>query len=152
MESDNSDGSCEDRGITGWIVFVVWLLMVWFVGRAIWQRRSQLVGARGVGVGADIGHLHDVPRVHVDDLTMIGPEVARLALTPATSPDPGSTEKAPGGVFLISMSLQDPGFAILQDWLERRSTLGLVMPPDSSIIRLRSLDDLQPITLRRVDC
>ena len=29
--------------------------------------------------------------------------------------------------------------------------LAIVMPPDSRIVRLRSIDDLQPLTLRRVD-
>jgi hypothetical protein len=45
----------------------------------------------------------------------------------------------------------DFGFGLLREWQRAGTAVAIVMPPDSHIVRLRSVDDLQPLTLRRVD-
>ena len=66
----------------------------------------------------------------------------RLALTPEAGPDID---------LVVSLSEGDFGYQLLRDWQRTRATVAMVMPPESHIVRLRSVDDLQPLTLRRVD-
>ena len=114
-----------------------------------------------MGVRADLARLHDVPRVRVSELTITGPDVARLALVAAQGGDADITEDSAdaagadqgtsvGLEFSIAMNESDPGFPLLHDWIDRQCVLGVVMPPDSRLIRLRCLEDLQPLTLRRL--
>ncbi|HTD50284.1 MAG TPA: hypothetical protein VK771_06780, partial [Acidimicrobiia bacterium] len=95
------------------------------------------------------------------ELTMTAPDVARLGLIAAPGGDRNGTD-APtdtdtdagqrlGLEFSIAMNESDPGYPLLNDWLDRQCVLGVVIPPDSRLIRLRCLEDLQPLTLRRVD-
>jgi hypothetical protein len=111
-------------------------------------------------VRADLERLRAVPRVRVSELTMTGPDVARLGLIAAPGGDGDGTD-APTGAdtdagervgleFSIAMNESDPGFPLLNDWIDRQCVLGVVMPPDSHLIRLRCLEDLQPLTLRRM--
>ena len=92
---------------------------------------------------------------------MTAPDTARLALETVQGPD-GSDSDEPepkptgdGAVvtleFSIAINETEPGYPLLQDWMERQCILGVVLPPDSPLIRLRCLDDLQPLTLRRLD-
>jgi hypothetical protein len=139
----------------------VWFCLVGVVGITIWRRRAQLIPQRGMGVRADIGRLRDAPRVRVSELTMTAPDAARLALETvqgpdATDSDPAEEQRAddgPGVTFEFSIAINEsePGYPLLQDWIERQCILGVVLPPDSPLIRLRCLDDLQPLTLRRLD-
>ena len=48
------------------------------------------------------------------------------------------------------MNENEPGYPLLREWIGRRAVLGVVLPPDSRLIRLRNLEDLQPLTLRRL--
>jgi len=116
---------------------------------AIWRRRRSMVGVRGFGPTADIGRLHDVPRVRVGELTVIGPERARLVLVPAS--DAGVHAADAEAEYLVAVDAEEPAFDILRDWQANQRVLGAVAPNDSRILRLRSLDDLQPLTLRRLD-
>ena len=105
-----------------------------------------------MGVRADVERLHDMPRVCVTDLTMTEPDVARLVLAPTTRDDlHASDTDIVEFEFLIAINESEYGFALLRQWREHQSVLGVVIPPESRIIRLRSLDDLQPLTLRRLD-
>ena len=131
--------------MTGLVWFVVCLVVIGFILRAIWHRRSQLIPERGTSVRADVGALSDVPRVRLSDLQMVGTDVARIVFVPI---DPERTAES---AMLVSIGEREQGFAILRNWYEKGSTLGLVIPPDSRLVRLRGLDDLQPLTLRRVD-
>jgi hypothetical protein len=84
-------------------------VVLWCVAILIWRRRAQIISVRGMGVRADIGRLHDVPRVRIGELTMISPEVARLALVSASAAEQEGEPKRVGeGLFLISMSETDP--------------------------------------------
>jgi hypothetical protein len=140
----------EDRRITGIITLLIVLLVAWSIASAIWRRRTSLVSMRGYGVRADVERLHDVPRVRVSDLTMTGRDVARLTLAAVSADDGDASESsAVEIVVLVAISESESGFSLLREWLERQSVLGVVMP--TRIIRLRSLDDLRPLTLRRVD-
>lgn len=107
------------------------------------------MGVRGFGTSADIGRLHDVPRVRVGELTVIGPEQARLVLVPAS--DAGVKAADAEAEYLVAVAADEPAFDILRDWQANQRVLGAVAPNDSRILRLRSLDDLQPLTLRRLD-
>jgi len=113
-----------------------------------------------MGVRADLERLRDVPRVRVSELTMTGPDVARLGLIAAPGGNrdgtdaPTEIDSDPGQrvelEYSIAMNESDPGFPLLNDWIDRQCVLGVVIPPDSKLIRLRCLEDLQPLTLRRV--
>lgn len=108
-----------------------------------------MVGVRGWGTSADIGRLHDAPRVRVSELSVTGPDRARLVLVPAT--DAGVHAADAAAEYLVAIDPDEPAFGTLQDWQATQQVLGAVAPDESRILRLRSLDDLQPVTLRRVD-
>ena len=140
--------------ITGPIAFLVWGVAVAVIAITIWRRRVQLVSVRGMGVRADVERLHDVPRVRVSELTMTGPDAARLGLVavPGDGDDAETEETDVVGLECsIAMNESEPGFLLLREWIDRQCVLGCVMPPDSRLIRLRCLEDLQPLTLRRLD-
>lgn len=149
-----------DQTITGLISLLIWFVGACVIAITIWRKRAQLVSQRGMGVRADLARLHDVPRVRVSELTITGPDVARLALVAAQGGDGDATEESAdaradpasfvGLEFSIAMNESDPGFPLLHDWIDRQCVLGVVMPPDSRLIRLRCLEDLQPLTLRRL--
>jgi hypothetical protein len=149
-----------DRTITGFISLLVWFVGACVIAITIWRRRAHLIPSRGMGVRADLERLRDVPRVRVSELTITGPDVARLGLIAApggdrdgtntpTDTNPGSGEVV-GLEFSIAMNESDPGFPLLHEWIDRQCVLGVVMPADSRLIRLRCLEDLQPLTLRRL--
>ena len=85
----------------------------------------------------------------------------RLALETVQGPDATDSDRAEDKraddgpavtfEFAIAINETEPGYPLLQDWMERQCILGVVLPPDSPLIRLRCLDDLQPLTLRRLD-
>jgi hypothetical protein len=52
---------------------------------------------------------------------------------------------------VVSLQEDDFGYELLRQWQRSGTKVAIVMPPDSRIVRLRSVDDLQPLTLRRVD-
>jgi hypothetical protein len=146
--------------ISGFIALLVWSVAAVVIAITIWRRKAQLVSKRGMGVRADLLRLHEVPRVRVKDLTMTGPDAARLALVAAdvNGVDGESEERerpheegSIGLEFSIEINESEPGWPLLREWIERQCVLGCVMPPDSRIIRLRCLEDLQPLTLRRLD-
>jgi len=105
-----------------------------------------------MGLRGDIELLHDVPRVRVRELTITEPDTARLAMVAAHEHDDVDRIAEDRGLvgleFLIAMNESDPGFLLLREWEARECVLGIVLPPDSQLIRLRCLEDLQPLTLR----
>lgn len=137
----------------------MWVVAAAVIAITIWRRRAQLVSVRGMGVRADLTRLHEVPRVRVTELTMTGPNAAHLALVTATASGEDDTEseemtyeEGPIGLeFSIEMNESEPGWGLLREWMQHQSVLGCVVPPDSRLIRLRCLEDLQPLTLRRLE-
>ena len=132
----------------------------------IYRRRASLIPQRGMGVRADLERLREVPRVTVSALTPTGPESARLQLVAASNGehdvsngvdgalvvDPAGDDASTLGLeFLVALNETDPGWPLLHEWIERQCVLGFVIPPDSHVLRLRCLEDLQPLTLRCLD-
>jgi hypothetical protein len=126
------------------VLVLVLALMIGFLVSVIQRRRRSLVGQRGMSIGADLGALSDQPRVRVADLTRVGPESTRLVLTPerATAEDL---------VFVVSLKEGDSGYQLLEEWQRSSCWVAVVIPPGSRLVRLRSIDSLQPLTLRRLD-
>jgi len=117
----------------------------------ILRHRSAIVPVRGMSTTADVGRLRDMPRVVVRDLTLTDADVARLTLESAADSHPAESPSAPESEYLVALNAGDPEYHVLIDWVAHRSVLGIVLPPGSRLLRLRNVDDLQPITLRRVD-
>jgi len=124
------------------VVILVVAVVVWVAVSFVRSRRHGLEAKRGVSIGADLGKLADAPKVTVQAVTITGPDRVRVVLTPQSGPDLD---------FVISLSERDFGFGLLRDWQRAGNAVAIVMPPDSHIVRLRAVDDLQPLTLRRVD-
>jgi hypothetical protein len=137
------------------VVNVVLALLVlslawWFVSSVVRRYRRGIVAERGMSVGADLGSLADKPRVRVRAVSRVGPDRVRLILSPETGPDDGRST-SPDLDLMVFLSEEEFGFEQLREWKRSDSPLAIVLPPDSRIVRLRSIDDLQPLTLRRVD-
>jgi hypothetical protein len=130
---------------------LVLLLLIWGVV-AILRRSHGVVARRGLSVGADLGSLADKPRVRVRAVTKAGPDRVRLILTPEPGPadGPGHTT-SPDLEFVVFLREEQSGFELLNEWKRSEGSLAIVLPPDSRLVRLRSIDGLQPLTLRRVD-
>ena len=124
------------------IVVIIVVAVVWVVVAFVRNRRHGLEAKRGVSIGADLGKLADTPQVTVQAVTTTAPDRVRVVLTSQSGPDLD---------FVVSLSEQDFGFGLLRDWQRAGSAVAIVMPPDSHVVRLRSVEDLQPLTLRRVD-
>jgi hypothetical protein len=125
------------------VLVVVLLLIVWFVVSFV-RRRQGLVAQRGTSIGADLGALADQARVRVRSVMKEGPDRVRVVLTPEADPETD--------LDLVVLLREDEfGFELLHEWKRSERSIAIVMPPDSRIVRLRSIDDLQPLTLRRVD-
>jgi hypothetical protein len=133
-------------------MLLVAVLVAWWIARAIWRRRAGLISTRGFGVRADVEHLHDLPQVRVSALTMTDANVARLVLADAnTKGSDASDSNRVELVFSVELNGSDRRFDLLREWLEDQSVLGVVLSPENQIIRLRCLEDLRPLTLRRLD-
>jgi hypothetical protein len=134
--------------IVGFVLLLAWLVAVCLISLTIWRRRATLVSKRGTGVRADVERLREVPRARLSDVSIVGRDVTRLVLVATRSED-----RAEGvdGDFSVALNASDPEYETLREWLDRGSDLGVVLPPGGRLIRLRNLEDLQPLTLRRVD-
>ena len=120
------------------VVVVVTAVVVSFVR----SRRHGLEAKRGLSIGADLGKLADTPTVIVQAVTLASAENVRVVFAQADGPDLD---------LVVSLKEDDFGYQLLRQWQRSGSKVAIVMPPDSRIVRLRSVDDLQPLTLRRVD-
>jgi hypothetical protein len=133
------------------VVVLVVLLLAWYVVSIVRRHRRGIVAERGMSVGADLGALADQPRVRVRAVTKAGPDRVRLVLTPETGPIDGPELPAsPDLDLVVFLREEEFGFGLLHEWKRSESSLAIVVPPGSRIVRLRSIDDLQPLTLRQV--
>jgi hypothetical protein len=128
--------------MTNILLVVAFAAVAWFVFSYIQRHRRQLVPERGTSVGADLGALADLPRVRVASVMTVGPDRVRVVLAPEAGPELD---------MVVSLSEDEFGFEQLHEWQRSGSPVALVMPPSSRIVRLRSVDDLQPLTLRRAE-
>jgi len=124
------------------VLLVVVGLVTWAVVAIIRRRRHGLVAERGTSVGADLGTMRDQPRVRVREVTTTGPGRAHLVL---------AAESGEGDLQLdVFLSDEEVGFELLEDWRARQCPVAIVSLPGNELVRLRCIDDLQPLTLRRV--
>lgn len=126
------------------------LLLIFFVVSFLRRRGYGIVARRGLSIGADLGALGDAPRVRVRAVVTEAADRVHLVLTPETGPD-SELPPSPDLHFTVALNDEEFGFRLLHEWKRSQSSLAIVMPPDSRIVRLRSVDDLQPLSLRRVD-
>ncbi|HTD50923.1 MAG TPA: hypothetical protein VK771_10005 [Acidimicrobiia bacterium] len=132
--------------------FLAWSVVIGFVASEVWRRRARLFNRHGMGMHADVERLYQLARVCVSGLTMTGRDVARLGLSRNHANNHiDRTLDMVEGDYLVALKESDSEFELLHRWLEHQNVLGVVLPPQSRIIRLRCLDDLQPLTLRRLD-
>jgi hypothetical protein len=125
--------------------FVLLAALILF-GAAVWwvqRHRRSFVPQRGTSVGADLGAMSDKPRVRVRTLMPVGPGRVHLILEPE-----GETAELD---LVVLLGEGDAGLELLEQWKSAESVLALVLPPGGRLVRLRSIDDLQPLTLRRAD-
>ena len=80
-------------------------------------------------------------------MAQVQPGRVRLVLNPV----PDASAPVPDLEVLVDLGADEFGFKQLEEWMRSQSVLAMVLPPDSHVLRLRALDDLQPLTLRRVD-
>jgi hypothetical protein len=138
--------------VTSLLLVLVILVAVWFVISFVRRHRAGLVAERGISVGADLGRLADQPTVRIRSVTRSAPDRVRLILTPEAGSVHDAESTTSSDLDLVVLLRQDEfGCDLLQNWQRSETSIAIVMPPDSRIIRLRSIDDLQPLTLRRVD-
>jgi len=131
------------------ILLLALVVVVWFVITVIQRRRRGLVAERGTSVGADLGTMNDQPRVRVSTVTRAGPDRVRIVLTSVGGDDPVVPITADTEL-LVFLRDDEVGFDTLEEWKQRQKALAIVMVPGNELVRLRSIDDLQPLTLRRV--
>jgi len=131
---------------------LVVVLVVWGVITGIRRNRRGLVAERGTSIGADLGALSDQPVVRVRTLTREGPGHYLLVLTPEPGPDDAPVaQTSPDIEMVVNLTEDQFGFDLLREWERSKAPIAMVIPPESRLVRLRSIDDLQPLTLSRVD-
>ena len=135
-------------------ILVVLGALVLFGAAVVWvnRHRRSFVPQRGTSVGADVGALSDKPRVRVRAVTPVGADRFHLVLDADPDDVEGAARTDPADLDLVIFLHEgEVGLEILQEWMRSQVLLGMVIPPHSRLVRLRSIDDLQPLTLRRDD-
>jgi hypothetical protein len=124
------------------VLIVVVLLLAWWVWSIVRRHRVTLIPRRGMSVGADLGVLEAQERVHVRSVRQEGPDRVHLVLAPEAGGDDLD--------MVVFLREDEFGFDLLHEWRRSGASIAIVIPPGSRIVRLRSVDDLQPLTLSRV--
>jgi hypothetical protein len=132
-------------------VVLVLLLLLIYIGSIVRGRRGGVVAKRGIGIGADLGTLADAPRVRVRSVTRTGLDRVRVVLALEAGSDSSATANPADLDLLVSLQDGDFGSDLLEQWRQSDSSIAIVIPPDSRLVRLRSTESLQNLTLRRVE-
>jgi hypothetical protein len=132
-------------------VVLVLLLLLVYIGSIVRGRRGGVVAKRGIGIGADLGTLADAPRVRVRSVTRTGLDRVRVVLVPEAATEGSGTTNPADLDLLVSLQEGDFGSDLLEQWQQSESSIAIVLPPDSRLVRLRSAESLQNLTLRRVE-
>ncbi len=138
--------------MAGVVLVLVILLLAGLAVSFVRRRHGTLVAKRGMSIGADLGTMSDQPRVHVTKVAITGPDRVRVLLAPE-SPQPDNPRRiSPSDLDLVvSLEEGELGLDLLREWQRSACPLAIVVPPGSRLVRLRSIEDLQPLTLRRLD-
>ena len=127
----------------GGLLAIVAVVVVGYAVASVFRaRRRSLVPKRGLGVAADLGGLADAPTVRIRSVTRVGPEQVRVVFDQADGPDID---------MVVALGDDEFGSALLEEWQRDGSEIALVIPPESRLVRLRSVQSLQHLTLRRAD-
>ena len=135
----------------GNLAVVVLVVLVVYSTVVLLRRRGHgIIARRGLSIGADLGALSDAPRVRIQSFAAAGPDRVRLVLAPEKvqidrDPAPGS----PDLDLMVWLREEEFGFGLLQEWQKSGHLIAMVLPPGGRLVRLRSVDDLQHLTLRR---
>jgi hypothetical protein len=130
-------------------LIALFVLLAWYVGSLLRRRGHGVVARRGISIGADLGTMADMPRVRVAEVTRTDADRLRIVLTPeATNDDDARLPAATDLELVVFLTEDETGTDLLREWKRSESVLAIVQPPGSRIVRLRSFDDLQPLTLR----
>jgi len=126
-------------------IVVIAVLLGFLVVRS---RRQQLVPQRGFGVAADLGGLADAVHGRIRSVATTAPGRVLVIFTPDADPaEPPAADLD----LLVSLDEGDFGYRLLQQWQRADGPIAMVMPPGGRLVRLRSVESLQHLTLRRVD-
>lgn len=132
------------------VILTALVLVVVFLVAALLRRGGNgVVARRGASVGADLGTLRDQPRVRVRSVMRAGPD--RFDVTFVPDDDDVDADELPALEISVFLGTNEYGFELLHEWKRAGTPLAIVLPPGSRIVRLRSVEDLQPLTLRRAD-
>lgn len=135
------------RMLASAVILVLLVLVVYAAVTGI-RRSRTIVAKRGLSIGADLGTLSDRPRVVVREVTPTEPGCVHLVLAPEGS-SAGSDAWAELD-FVVSLREEEFGYQLLREWQQAGSVVAVVLP-GNRLVRLRSVDSLQPLTLSRVD-
>jgi len=134
------------------IVVLAVIVVAWFAVSYVRRHQRSLVPERGTGVGADLGALSGRARVRVEHVSVVGLDRVRVVLTAVTDSPMGCQQLTAGDLdFVASLGTETVGWELLREWQQSACPLAIVIPPGSHLVRLRSIEDLQPLTLRRID-
>ena len=133
--------------MTSVLLVIAVAVLARFIFSYIQRNRRQLVPQRGTSVGADLGAMSDLPRVRVESVVAVGPGLVRVMFTP----EAGESFPSPDLDIVVSLGEDEFGFEQLHEWKRSGAALAVVFPPNSRLVRLRSVDDLQPLTLSRAE-
>ncbi|MBV8951852.1 MAG: hypothetical protein JOZ99_13325 [Actinobacteria bacterium] len=123
------------------IALVLLLFLVWVVFRTIRTRGHGVVSRRGTGVLADRAALAEQPVARV--VSVVKAAEDRVDLVLAT--EAGNVPLA------VNLGTDAAAFDLLHEWKRSGTEVAYVMPAGSHILRMRSVQDLQPVTLRLAD-
>jgi hypothetical protein len=127
-------------------LILLFVLLAWYVGSLLRRRGHGVVAKRGISIGADLGTMADMPRVQIREVIRKDPDRLRIVLAPEPA-DEGDVQLE----LVVYLREDETGTDLLREWKRSETVLAMVRPPDSRIVRLRSFDDLQPLTLRVAD-
>jgi hypothetical protein len=127
------------------LLVLVVLLAALILVPVVHHWRRSLVPQHGYGVSADMAVMHAQPRVRVVEVVATESDRVHIVLAPDGGGDDLRLD------FTVSLQESDFGFNVLNEWRRSGAALAMVVPPGSHLLNLRSVDDLQPLTLRRVE-
>jgi hypothetical protein len=145
------------------VALVVIVVLVVLVVATVRGRRRTIVAKRGIGVGADLGGLADAPKYLVRDVRVVAPDRSEVVFVPedgsdvdgsdVDGSDEGGSDDGGLGVlrFVVWLGRDDFGYDLLTGWRDATARVAMVLPPGSHLVRLRSVDTLQHLTLRRLE-
>ena len=112
------------------------------VAMVLRSRQQSLIPKRGFGIAADMDGLADAQRVRVQSVTRTAPDRVRVVF---------EAEAGTDLEFVVALEGDDFGSGLLDEWRRDGSAIAMVLPPQSRLVRLRSTESLQHLTLHRVD-